>query len=153
CDTTLAGPLRAVADAFRARAGVTAHIFPTSPGLILPQLEREVQNDIVVTRTDRLARATDGGIIDAGAARSGGWRNRLVLATRQDARPAALDAATVAACDPTPASDIDGAAVLSAAGLRPKSIRGAIDTDEVLFLLASGAASVGLLHATDLATD
>ncbi len=153
CDTTLARPLRAVADAFRARASVTAHIFPTSSGLILPQLEREVQNDIVVTRFERLTRATETGIIAPGAARSGGWRNRLVLAAWRDAPAVSLNAVAVAACDPTPASDIDGAAVLSTASLWPKSIVGAIDTDEVLFLLASGAAPVGLLYTTDLAAD
>jgi ABC-type molybdate transport system substrate-binding protein len=153
CDTTLARPLRAVADQFRTRAGVTAHIFPTPPGLILPQLEREVQNDIVVTRFERLSRATEAGIIAPGAARSGGWRNRLVLAARHDARPASLNAVSVAVCDPTPASDFDGAAVLSTAGLWPKTIVGVIDTDEVLYLLASGVVPVGLLHATDLSAD
>ncbi len=153
CDTTLARPLRAVADAFRTQAAVNAHIFPTPPGLILPQLERDVQNDIVVTRLERLTRATETGIIAPGAARSGGWRTRLVLAARRDARPASLNAVAVAACDPTPASDIDGAAVLSTASLWPKTIVGAIDTDEVLYLLATGATPVGLLYATDLSAD
>ncbi len=153
CDTTLARPLRAVADAFRARAGVTAHIFSTPPGLILPQLEREVQNDIVVTRLERFSRATESGIVAAGAARSVGWRNRLVLAARRGAPPSSLNAVSVAVCDPTPGSDVDGPTVLSTAGLSPKSIIGAIDTDEVLFLLASGATPVGLLHTTDLSAD
>jgi molybdate transport system substrate-binding protein len=153
CDPTLARPLRAVAGAFRARAGVIVHIFPTSAGLILPQLERQVQNDIVVTRVERLSRAADAGIVAADAVRGGGWRNRLVIAARRDARPGSLSAVPVAVCDPTPASDIDGAAVLSMAGLRPKSIVGAIDTDEVIDLLASGAAPAGLVHATDLSAD
>jgi molybdate transport system substrate-binding protein len=59
----------------------------------------------------------------------------------------------VAATDPTPASNLDGPAVLSTAGIRAKTIVGAIDTDEVLALIAAGAAPVGLLHATDLSAD
>jgi molybdate transport system substrate-binding protein len=153
CNTTLARPLRAVAAAFRRRSGVTAHVFSTPPGLILPQLEREVQNDIVVTEARRLASATDSGTINAGAARSGMWRNRLVLAAQRGARPASIDAVPIAACDPTPASEFDGATVLSTAGMRPKAIVGAIDTDEVLAFIASGAVPVGLLHATDLSAD
>lgn len=153
CDTTLARSLRAVATAFRQRSGVTVHVFSTPPGLILPQLEREVQNDIVVTEVGRLTSATDSGIINADAARSGMWRNRLVLAARRGARPASIDTMPVAATDPTPASNLDGPGVLSTAGMLPKTIVGAIDTDEVLALIASGAAPVGLLHATDLSAD
>jgi len=151
CDATLGRPLRAVAAAFRARAGVAVHIFPTASGLILPQLERAIQNDILMTRVERLSRAAETGIIAADAARSGTWRNRLVIATRQEAQPLSLNATSIAACDPTPASDIDGAAVLSTAGIFPKTIVGTIDTGEVIDLLASGAVPAGLVYATDLA--
>jgi molybdate transport system substrate-binding protein len=152
CDTTLGRSLRAVGRAFRARAGVTVHIFPTPPGLILPQLKREVQNDIVVTETHRLSSAADSRII-AAIPSGNHWRNRLVLAGRKDARSASMEGLTIAATDPTPACALDGPAVLSTAGLHPRAIIGAIDTDEVLDLITSGAAAVGLLHATDLAAD
>ena len=40
-----------------------------------------------------------------------------------------------AATDPSPASDIDGPAVLTRLGLQPARVLGAVDTDEVAFLL------------------
>lgn len=53
CDTTLAPALRKVAAAYKERSGVHVFVFPTGPGLILPQLVREIQNDIVVTPRPR----------------------------------------------------------------------------------------------------
>jgi len=153
CNTTLGPAMRAAAARFAARSGVRVHVFPTPPGLILPQLAHEVQNDIVVTGVAAMQRATDAGFVAAGATRGGPWRNRLVLAARHDAPPGALQEGPIAAPDPTPASDIDGPAVLARMGLQPQKLVGAIDANGVLFLLATGAARVGLVHATDLHGD
>ena len=50
-------------------------VFPTGPGLILPQLVRDIQNDIVVTQTTILDQAAQAGVVAAaGAARSGAIR-------------------------------------------------------------------------------
>ena len=54
CDTTLAPALRKVVDAYKARFGGHVFVFPTGPGLILPQLVRDIQNDIVVTQVATL---------------------------------------------------------------------------------------------------
>jgi molybdate transport system substrate-binding protein len=145
CDTTLAPALRKVAAAYRARSGVRVFVFPTGPGLILPQLVRDIQNDIVVTQTAILDQAVQAGVV-AVAVRAQ-WRNSLVIAGLPGAT--ALTG-TFAAPDPTPASDIDGPAVLQRLDLKPTRTLGAVDTDEVAFLLTTGAAQSGLLHMTDV---
>jgi hypothetical protein len=48
-------------------------IFATGPGLILPQLVRDIQNDIVVTQTAILEQAAQAGIIAAPVRAQ--WRN------------------------------------------------------------------------------
>jgi Bacterial extracellular solute-binding protein len=146
CDTTLAPALRKVAAAYRVRAGVRVYVFPTGPGLILPQLIRDIQNDVVVTQVAIMQQVAQAGII---ASADGGrrWRNPLVIS--------GLVGATVtdgpfAVSDPSPASDIDGPAILMRLGLQPAHLMGAVDTDEVAFLLTTGAAQAGLLHMTDV---
>jgi molybdate transport system substrate-binding protein len=146
CDATLGPAMRAAGRRFTARSGVRIDVFPTEPGLILPQLSRVVQNDIVVTGLPALQRAIADGLIGPDAARAGSWRNRLVLAARRDA----AGDGPVAVTDPTPASGLDGPAILARMGLRPLTVLGTIDTDGVRYLLATGAARSGLLFATDL---
>ncbi len=78
CDTTLAPLLRTLGAAYTAQSSAHVFVFPTGPGLILPQLERNIQNDILVTQTPVLDQATQQGLIaDVAAAR---WRNPLVIA-------------------------------------------------------------------------
>jgi molybdate transport system substrate-binding protein len=149
CDTTLAPALRKVAAAYLARAGVRVHVFPTGPGLILPQLLRDIQNDIVMTQLELLDQAMQAGIVAPVAAR-GTWRNPLVIA---GPRGASATDRTFAASDPSPASDIDGSAILAALELQPARVLGAVDTDEVAFLLTSRAAQAGLLYMTDVRAD
>jgi molybdate transport system substrate-binding protein len=148
CDTTLAPALRQAAAAYKARTGVRVFVFATGPGLILPQLVRGIQNDIVVTQTTILDQAVQAGVV-ASAVRAQ-WRNPLVIA---GARGVATTDRTFAAPDPSPASDIDGPALLARLGLTPSRILGAVDTDEVAFLLTTGAAQAGLLHMTDVRAD
>jgi molybdate transport system substrate-binding protein len=145
CDTTLAPALRKVGAAFKANSGVPVFVFATGPGLILPQLLRDIQNDIVVTQIAILEQAAQAGVI-ASAAGSARWRNSLVIAGMHGAPTNG----TFAASDPSPASDIDGPDLVARLGLRPAHLLGAVDTDEVAFLLTSGAAQAGLLHATDV---
>jgi molybdate transport system substrate-binding protein len=151
CDTTLAPALKAVGAAYRARTGVRVNVFATGPGLVLPQLQREVQNDVVVTQDATLTQATRAGVI-AQAAQAGPWRDRLVIAARHGGSPLAADM-PIAASDVSPASDVDGAAVLAAMGLRYSAMLGAIDCNGVAFLVTSGAAQAGLLHMTDVRAD
>lgn len=148
CDTTLAPALRKLGAAYRARAGVRVFVFPTGPGLIVPQLLRDIQNDIVVTQVAILDQAAQAGVI--ASTPRGTWHNPLVIA---GIRGASATDRTFAACDPSPASDFDGPALLSRLGLQPARVLGAVDTDEVAFLLTTGAAQAGLLHMTDVRAD
>jgi molybdate transport system substrate-binding protein len=148
CDTTLAPALRKAAATYKAQAGVHVFVFPTGPGLILPQLVRDIQNDIVVTRTTTLEQALQAGVV--AAAVRGQWRNPLVIAGRQGA--ASTDR-SFAAPDPSPASEIDGPALLARLDIKPNRTLGAVDTDEVAFLLTTGSAQAGLLHLTDVRAD
>jgi len=148
CDTTLAPALRRAAAAYRARSGVRVFVFPTSPGLILPQLVRDIQNDIVVTDTHRLAQAAQAGVIAAPTPAQ--WRDRLVIAGPRG--NAALDR-VFALCDPLAASDIDGPGVLARLGVTPARTLGAAYTGEVAYLLGTGAAQAGLLRLTDVRAD
>ncbi len=146
CDTTLAPALRKAAVAYRARTGVRVYVFPTGPGLLLPQLVRDIQNDIVVTQVAIMQQAAQAGII---ASADGGkrWRNPLVIGGLAGSN---MTDGPFAVSDPSPASDIDGPAILTRLGLQPARVMGAVDTDEVAFLLTTGAARAGLLHMTDV---
>jgi Bacterial extracellular solute-binding protein len=145
CDTTLAPALRKVAAAYKARSGVRVFVFPTGPGLIVPQLVRNIQNDIVVTQTTILDQAVQAGVV-AAAVRAQ-WGNPLVIAGLRDTAP--IDR-VFAAADPSMASDIDGPGLLARLGIRPTLTMGAVDTDEVAFLITTGMAEAGLLHMTDV---
>ena len=145
CDTTLAPALKQAAAAYKARTSVRVFVFPTGPGLIVPQLVRDIQNDIVVTQTSILDQAVAAGAI-ARPVRAQ-WRNDLVIAGPQGL--AILDR-TFAAPDPTPACDFDGPALLARLAIKPSRIVGAVDTDEVAFLLNTGEAEAGFLHLTDV---
>jgi molybdate transport system substrate-binding protein len=148
CDTTLGPLMRAAADPYLQRTGVRVRVFPTGPGLILPQLAHGVQNDVVCTQQAVAAKAVQAGLIGVGALQ-GGWRNRLVIAASRGAEPRAVKG-RVAVSDPTPAADMDGPGIIRALNLGHTAILGVIDTDEVVFLLSNGQADVGLLHMTDV---
>src|SRR5690242_13882782 len=78
CDTTLAPALRKIAAAYAAKTGVRVFVFPTGPGLLLPQLERNIQNDLLVTQLRILEEALQARVIAAmpGAPH---WSNPLVI--------------------------------------------------------------------------
>ncbi|HUB11901.1 MAG TPA: substrate-binding domain-containing protein [Acetobacteraceae bacterium] len=147
CDTTLGPVLRLVARAYAESAGVRVNVFPTPPGLILPQLERQVQNDIVMTQPPTIAAAVQANVAAQDAAR-GAWRNPLVLAMKRGANPPTDQ--PIAVSDPTPASDMDGPAILARLGLASAPMLGVIDTDSVAALVLDGTARAGLLHMTDV---
>ncbi len=148
CDTTLAPALRKVGRAYTAKTSVRVFVFPTGPGLLLPQLSRDIQNDIVVTQVSILEQAAHAGIAPSGSGPR--WNNPLVIAGLRATSP--IDQ-TFAASDPTPASDMDGPGIVERLGLKPARLLGAVDTDEVASLITTGAAQAGLLHMTDVAAD
>ena len=145
CDTTLASVLRRAGAAYTARTSVRVFVFPTGPGLILPQLQRDIQNDILVTRVTTLEQAMQQDLVAYASVSR--WRNRLVIAGLDGA--SAFDQ-TLAIPDPNPASAIDGQYVLNRLGMKPARVLGAVDTDEVAFLIRQGMAQAGLLYMTDV---
>jgi molybdate transport system substrate-binding protein len=151
CDLTLGAPLRSTGTAFHATTGVRIHVFPTAPGLIMPQLAREVQIDIVVAQSDVLDQATLAGLLTT-APRSGTWSNALVVAEMIDAS-GAPDAGKFAVSELPAASGIDGTAVVARLGIDPARVVSAIDTSEVAFLLTTGGARTGILRLTDVRAD
>jgi molybdate transport system substrate-binding protein len=148
CDTTLAPAMTAAARRFAQLSAVRVRVFPTGPGLILPQLARGIQNDLICTQPATIAAAAQDNLVTAGASQ-GAWRNRLVIACRHGSGTASLKG-RLAVSDPTPASDMDGPALVRALSLQPATITGVIDTDEVAWLLLRGEADAGLLHLTDV---
>ncbi|HEX2942095.1 MAG TPA: substrate-binding domain-containing protein, partial [Rhodopila sp.] len=133
----------------RAHSGLRVRIFPTPPGLLLPQLQREIQNDIIVTRLESLDAAKQAGLLTPDQP-TGSWRNRLVVA--EPARPTG-SAEAFAVPDPSPAADFDGAAILRSMGSAPPRIVGVIDTEAVAWLLRHGGARQGLLYQTEVTAD
>jgi molybdate transport system substrate-binding protein len=149
CDPALAPPMLAAARLFAKTHGVLVNVFPTPPGLILPQIARHIQNAMVITRTSAIDDAVAAATIAADAPRAGQWRNRLVIARRVGAT-ASVVTGRIAVTDATPGSDLDGPAILRHLKLGHGGVWGVIDTDEVAYLLLRGQVDVGLLHMTDI---
>jgi molybdate transport system substrate-binding protein len=145
CDTALGSAVTAVAAAYTARTRIAIRVFPTSPALIVPQLERDTQNDLIVTRSSVLDQAAQAERLQSDR-RAGPWRNPLVLAA---APGATTTDGPVAVTDPSPVSMLDGRAVLVSMGRKPAAVIGAVDTAGVAFLLNTGVAKSGLLYLTD----
>src|SRR5580692_7888959 len=139
-DPTLNHALHDVADRFTAQTGVPVHVFAAPPSIILAQLRHAVWNDVVVTQAPWMDQAVKDAVIEPNT-RTGSWRTTLVIAAATDGAAGE----TLAIPDPTPASSIDGPAVVSAAGLRPAKVQGVANGANVVFLLKTGAAAQGLL--------
>jgi molybdate transport system substrate-binding protein len=145
CDPAIAAAVGRAAAAYKARAGVQIRLFPTSPGLIVPQLLRDVQNDLIVANLTVLAQAAAVGLLPSGK-RAGPWRNPLVMAGPRGGK----SDGPIAVGDPSSGSMVDGPAVLSGFRSPTGKTIGALDTAEVAVLVASGAASAGVMHLSDV---
>lgn len=161
CDKALRRTMEDTGRLFTARHGAPVNVFCAAPPLMLAQIERVTQNDILITQTEIMDLAARQKLIRE-ATRIPLGRDHLVLAARRGTSVSAgADPATVlrgigagplAAPDPTAAATIDSAAVLARLGLPaplPFRLAGAVDTEEVGFLLRTGAAPLGLLHGTE----
>ena len=149
CDAAAASAVRAAGTAFRARSGIRVRVFATAPSLVLPQLERAIQNDIIVTQLGTIDRAEKAGLVAPGG-RVGIWRNRLMTAV---ANPQTGPEGSFVVPDATPASDFDGIEVLRRLGSAPASVVGVINSGAVAWSLANGDARTGVLHRTEIVAD
>ena len=148
CDLTLGPVLSALGRAFQAETGVRIHVFPTPPGLILPQLTRDVQNDIVLTQIASLDLGASQGLLST-ESRSREWSDPLVIAEKSDAA-GDPDTGMFAISELPSASGIDGTLISERLNLPPTRVVSAIDTSEVAELLVSRKARSGLLFLTDV---
>jgi hypothetical protein len=163
CDSTLKPVMRAVGDGF----GPPVTVFAGPPAVSLGLLAHAAQNDLLITTEAPARAAFDGNLLADGTLPAPLWRNRLVVAgARGAAAVAGLDAVGVKALlgetgkfaltDATQAATIDGPAVMGAMGLSEGlrgRIVGAASTDEIGFLIRTGAAKLGLCHRTDVRAD
>ncbi|HBK08685.1 MAG TPA: molybdenum ABC transporter substrate-binding protein [Acetobacteraceae bacterium] len=147
CDAAAEPAVIAAGLAFRQKTGVRVRVFPTEQGLLLPQIERQIQNDIIVTQLSTIDQAEREGLVEPGK-RVGPWRNRLVIAAA-----ATGQAGVFAVPDASPASDIDGFAILRKLGTTTGKVIGVLDTGAVAWTLVNGGARQGLLHQTEVLAD
>ncbi len=160
CDATLQPALRRVAALFSARTRAPVHLFSAPPTLMLAQIERQTQTDLLITVAGALDEAAQRRLIKP-ETRIGSWRNRLVIAARQGDAPGTdvlqrLGDGSFAVTDPTIEETFDGPAVLARLGLaEPLGSRliGVANTAEVVFLLKRGTARLGLVQRTDVRAD
>jgi molybdate transport system substrate-binding protein len=138
-------------------------IYPLcAPGpLMVAQIIRHTRNDVLFTRNSSMDDAVAAGLV-VPASRRGGFTNNLVLAAStgsvtpppdQPSLQTLLAKARVAVTDNTPASNLDGRALLAANQLMAPRIQGAANTGDVSYLVTTGAADIGLMYLTDVQAD
>ncbi len=144
--------------------GAPVSVLSAPADLILLQIKQNPAEDLLVVPAASMDAALKLNYVDP-ATRWDGLRNKVVLAARSDSHisqtsagdlQALLANGRVAATDPTPASTLDGLAVLAqlgVSGLLSGRIMGAPDTANVAFLVATGVARFGLMYATDVAAN
>ena len=156
CDPTLAPAMRSAGRVYRAASGVPVRVL-TAPGpLSIELIAHGTRNDVLVTQANWMDGAAARHLVDA-ATRQEGWRDPIVLAGPEPANGAqSLDpqavTATLAggklgAIDPTHDGGPDGPALAARLGLQVP-LAGEIDGPGVAFLLATGAARLGLIPRT-----
>jgi molybdenum ABC transporter molybdate-binding protein len=164
CDPTLKPVLRRAAAHF-APGPVT--LFSAPPALAIGLLEHGTQDDLLITTPEMAQDAANAGVLAPHPIAAPLYANHLVIAaSHADAAPlAALDAPTLMArlgsgrfalTDATKAATIDAPAVIGKLGLADAlkdRIIPAANTDEVTFLIRTGAAKLGLCHRTDVRID
>ncbi len=161
CDPALRAAIEDAGRLFTASNGARVNVFCAAPTLMLAQIERVVQNDVLVTQADWMDEAVRRALIKPSTRMPLG-ANRLVLAVSGQATALPLTdrvairrligAGPVAIPDPTTGTTVDSAGTLARLGFSdplPFKTVGAIDTEGVAFLIRTGAAKLGLLYRTE----
>lgn len=161
CDPALRATIEHVGRLFTASNGARVNVFCAAPALMLAQIERVVQNDVLVTQATWMDEAMRRALIKP-STRIPLGANRLVLAVSgQATAPPLTDRAAIrgligagplAIPDPTTGTTVDSAGALARLGFSdplPFKTVGAIDTEGVAFLIRTGAVNVGLLYRTE----
>lgn len=161
CDPTLAAATRSLDSISRAQAGAPVSVLSAPAMSMLAQIQRHTRNDVLFTLSDAMDLAVELRLVRP-ETRVDGFSNALVLAglhtnkqitINSASLPDLLARARVAVTDNTDASGLDGRAVLDANGLTQAAGRrviGAATTADVVFLITTGAADIGLVYLTDV---
>ncbi len=151
CDPALRPAMRALDPLSRAQAGAPIAVLSAPAPAMLAQIQRHTRNDVLFT----LSRAMDQAVAQnfvVPRTRVDGFTNRLVLAARN--RGVLGAGAKIAVTDNTVISGLDGAAILAANSIKTGGgLIGAASTQDVAFLVATGAADAGLVYLTDVKAD
>ncbi len=159
CDRALRRTMEATGRLFTARTAAPVRVFCAAPPLMLAQIERITQNDVLVTLDAMMDEAARRKLIQP-ETRIPLGANRLILAGQATRGTPASDPAVIAqvigkgplaAPDPTHATTIDTQAVLASIGLAPAPfpLVGAIDTETVAALTRRGDVPLGLMYRTE----
>jgi molybdate transport system substrate-binding protein len=157
CDPTLAPAFRAL----DGLGGVKVAALSAPASLMLAQITRHTRSDVLFTLATAMDQAVAAGLVKP-QTRIDGFCNTLVLAGLGDRTTtptdhpgllAMLATARVAVTDASPASGLDGRAVLAANQFAPPNVLGAANTGDVAFLVTTGAADLGLVYLTDAKAD
>ncbi|MEO9191544.1 MAG: substrate-binding domain-containing protein [Acetobacteraceae bacterium] len=165
CDPAPRRTMEGVGRVFTAQTGARVNVFCAAPWMMLAQIEHISQNDVLISGTAALDEAAERKLIKA-ESRIPLGHDRLVLAARigaastprtgNDAIRALIGVGPLAVPDATSLTTIDAAGALAGIGLSPPydfRTQGAADEADVAFLVASGAASLGLLYRTAARAD
>lgn len=155
CDPALLACLTRIGRRFRARSGAPVRLFTAPDFVIRAQVAHQAHADLLVMRSEAMDEAAAESLLQ-GTRRALRWRNTLVLARRADAPDApdvlagAPGAGPIAVTDPTSAASIDGPAVLQGLAPRPQGrVIGVAEDADVVFLLKTGGAALGLLYRSE----
>ncbi len=152
CASGLGPLMQRAAEAFREQIGVRLNVFPINPGLLLQQLQREVQIDLVMTRYADMEALSAKGLL-APPPYTGPWRDRLVIAARKGSTLQTALGGVVAVPDAGTAAGLDGPGILAKAGFRARSLIGVVDTAEAAAMLSAGTVNAALLYLSEVRTD
>ena len=147
-DPALVPALRAAAAAYRGQSGITIHILPTAPALLVPQMTHQIQNDIVMAREDIVAELDRACCFVDGTPRPH-FANRYVLAARDEAGLKG----SIAFTDISIGRPRDETQILAALGLGGARRIGCLDSLDAAAMAASGAAGAALCRASDVAAN
>lgn len=152
CTVGLATVMQRAATQFRDMFAVRVHVFPIGPRLLVAQMTREVQIDLVAAGVPEMDELASRKLL-VGPPYTGPWRDRLVLAARRGVRLETAVAGIVAVPDAGTAAGIDGKALLDGMALRIGRRLGVVDTAEAAALLSADQVTAALLYRSEVRAD
>lgn len=152
CTVGLAAVMQRAAAEFRDMFDVRVHVFPIGPRLLVAQMRREVQIDLVAAGLLELDELASQKLL-VGPPYTGPWRDRLVIAARRGVRLETAVAGIIAVPDAGTAAGIDGKALLDGMALRVSRRLGVVDTAEGAALLSSDQVSAALMYRSEVRAD